>query len=1264
MTEPHNDPSSLHEIEDDLSNIETGLDNVSNLRGRAMFSSVNSMLGSLRRRLDEHIHGNGDEEASRLSERLQTAQLAHSNRIPLNLLRSNQSMERRTSISQQRASLLRNASAAKLNDELDGEQQLSSSLVASRKRLEEIESDDLVLHSSASSLSMLPPVFEQKDDRGHSDCNSDCERVAVEGIETPLLLPKDSKGIMKRLSSHHLPGFVMEPDATDECTVYSWGASHLLHDDDKERLAPEESLLLKSERIGRLSDIVSVACGPSHSACATTEGRVYICGDNSCGAVAPNERDEKEVVRPQVLESLGDQTIIRQVSCGWDHTAAVSSTGAVLTWGNNEMRQLGHFVSPSSADAPTTFCRPKVMSLGPGTRAASIACGNQFTMVLTTRMSMLICGKSELAGYGTLPRQLPALVGLPIASVAAGKDHAVVLTIFGTAYSWGKNTSGCCGRPFPNVLSAPVPMVTPCDEHVETPLGVVQTPKLVHHDGSKIVVVDEVAIVHAACGDNHTVLITRSGGLLVCGSNDQGQLGVEESTAVEHLEAVSHPESGRRFVSAEASESNTLLLDDAGDVWQVQDGQLGRVLSGKSILTIATGGKQCIALSHGTEAHPYFHIPEDIEAVSHTTEDLESLIQQISDEPLDENSISASGHELVNRLAELLKYPSVLNSLFLDVSELDRVYGEISAIQNPELRQALAYATGKSILEGLESLQSTNASMKYAGSVRCLLHYVRFFDENEDDSVIFDPLGSCIATLCEAFLNLPFEGFKSILAWIIHYPPDLFVRMLVKPLLSQLDKALRIEVDADGVQHQRVVRRAAPLIGAVLRWLHVVSERAALASANDFYSDAVSKISLETLYEDLQTKKTSVKGHLDHGFLLSENPFLIPPSTKRDLLMIESQVSMVTIATQEPSSVNESEGTVTIDPFFVVEIEREHLLEQTFDAITEAKPNELRKKLRIKFKGEEGVDAGGVTKEFFQLVSEELFDVHSALWTTRFGDGITWFNSDNTWDEKGFELVGLVVGLALYNNVLLDAHFPQAVYRMLLNKPLGMEDLIDKELENGLQQLLDYEGDDVEFIFCLTFEIAWMDLGKEHKVELKPGGADIEVTRDNKEEYVLLYVKWILVDSISLQWEAFKKGVNIIMGGSSLGDLFTPEELELLVVGTPELDFCALESNTKYEGGYDQDSAVVGNLWKFVKNADQETQMHFLKFTTGACKAPIGGLGAMDFKVQRAGPDSRQLPTSHTCFNTLLLPDYGDNYDKLEERLGRAILECEGFGLE
>ena len=58
------------------------------------------------------------------------------------------------------------------------------------------------------------------------------------------------------------------------------------------------------------------------------------------------------------------------------------------------------------------------------------------------------------------------------------------------------------------------------------------------------------------------------------------------------------------------------------------------------------------------------------------------------------------------------------------------------------------------------------------------------------------------------------------------------------------------------------------------------------------------------------------------------------------------------------------------------------------------------------------------------------------------------------------------------------------------------------------------------------------------------------------------------------------------------------------------------------------------------------------------------GLGKMDFVIQKASADSHQLPTSHTCFNTLLLPDYGSDYEKLEKLLGRAILECEGFGLE
>lgn len=1278
MEEPNNGTGTLPtlvEIEEDLSTIETDLENVNNLRGRAIFSSVSTMLGSLRRRLEALNNPGGlgnNEDASRLSERLQTAQMAHSNRIPLNLLRSTRGSEELRASHRSALMVTARMSLSERDDNKDSAEPKPSSsrLVASRRKLENLENADRELHTSAFLAPELSPVSEQSDQR--EDASDDSNRPQDDGLqqtvlstETPLLLSKVSMQSLRRLSSRNISGsIVLEPQKTttrDECSVYSWGSSHLLHDDDEERLVPEKSLISTSERIGRLTDIVSVACGPNHAACATKQGQVFTCGDNTSGAVSPFERDQKMIVRPQVGEFLGTQTIIRQVSCGWDHTAAVTSTGVVLTWGNNEKGQLGRFISPKNKDVQTVFCKPQAMAISAEYRVTSVACGDQFTMVLTTRMTMMICGKDELAGNRKVPKQLPLLVGLPIAYVAAGKDHAVVLTVFGTAYAWGDNSSGCCGRPFPKVLPSPVPMVTPSAQQIETSLGKVNVPQ---SQGSTSIVADEVATIHAACGNSHTVLVTRSGRLLVCGSNDNGQLGirVEKSLLVERLKAVDHPVSGRRFLSTEAGENSTLLLDDCGDVWQAQGGNLSRVLDGKHILTIAAGGKQCIAMSHGDGARSHFHMTEEIEAVSHTAENLESLIKQLSEEAL-ETSITASGQKLVNQLEELLKNPSVLNSLFVDLSELDHLYGEITAIQNPKLQEAIALATEKSIFAGLQSLQSANASMKYAGSVRCLLHYVRFFDDIGKYSSEFDPRCTLIASLCEMILDLPFEGFKNMLAWIDQYPRQLFVRMLVRPLLFQLNKSLQVEVDDDGGQHLNVCARAAPLIGAVLRWLHAASERASLASPQDFYCDAIAKIPLETLYEDLQNKKLATNNQIRQGFLISQNPFLIPPTTKRDILRIESQVNMMKTASQDPSTVNIEEGTMTINPFFTVKIDREHLLEQTLEAIVKARPEQLRKKLRIEFKDEEGVDAGGVTKEFFLLVSEEVFDVHSALWSRRFGDQITWFNSDNTWDEKGYEQVGMLVGLALYNDVNLDVHFPQAVYRLLLNKPLGMEDLFDEDLKNGLQQLLDYEGDDVEDVFCLTFEVSWMDLGKEHKIELKPDGANIEVTQDNKEEYVMLYVKWILVDSIRPQWEAFRKGVNVIMEGSSLGDLFTPQELELLVVGDPELDFCALESKTEYEGGYDKESPVVRNLWKFVKNADHETQMHFLKFTTGTTKAPIGGLGAINFKVQRAGPDSQLLPTSHTCFNTLMVPDYGDDYQKLEERLGRAILECEGFGL-
>ena len=101
----------------------------------------------------------------------------------------------------------------------------------------------------------------------------------------------------------------------------------------------------------------------------------------------------------------------------------------------------------------------------------------------------------------------------------------------------------------------------------------------------------------------------------------------------------------------------------------------------------------------------------------------------------------------------------------------------------------------------------------------------------------------------------------------------------------------------------------------------------------------------------------------------------------------------------------------------------------------------------------------------------------------------------------------------------------------------------------------------------------------------------------------------------------------------------------------------------RYEGNYQADSKVVQWLWTVVNEMSLEDKRKFLKFFTGSDRAPIGGLGRLTTIVQRAGPDSDRLPTAHTCFNTLLLPEYGSR-GKLRTLLHTAIQNAAGFGLE
>mmetsp|Transcript_10135 Transcript_10135/g.14873 ORF Transcript_10135/g.14873 Transcript_10135/m.14873 type:complete len:1244 (-) Transcript_10135:1334-5065(-) len=1243
MANDNHDEASL-ELE--LAQVESGLSSSRGyINGRAMFNSIQSSLASIRDRFESSTRN------LTLQSRLERAELAHSERVPLHVVQEQEenssnvralNPEPSMRLKDLRQSVVKEDGGGRRFSLLQppGRPRSQSIVFASRLLADEAQGIEMELENFVGSSSVLK--FPQDVDEPISDSKPISEDTCA---APEVLLEVEHKVPVK---------------SSTTTAIYSWGSvgEASLHDDDDPRTIPTQ--VSNDSRLGRAPPIQSVSVGATHTACVTIQGDVLICGRNDDGQVDPERREDAVVKRPVLCEALlGLQTTISKVSCGGYHTAALTKNGSVLTWGSDKEGQLGHRLSSAaqSSQSQKTFCRPKAMFLA-SDLASDVACGENFTLVLTTRMSVFACGGDIISNREVAT--LPTLEGLPIVSIAAGKKHAAVVTIHGAVFAWGDNPTSCCGRPFPNTLSTPSPI------HLETDLVAPASQNSPFPNWSTwnnndtpttLSLADDIAVVDAACGGNHTVLVTKSGRLLLCGSNAHGQCGFPaDQDIVCPAKAIHHPTAGRHFVTAAAGECHTLALDDVGDVWHVGDGKhsLNSVLCGQQISMMAAGGKHSVAVG-GTPK------------VS-TTLDGGTMVQYLEDllEELSSEDKTGIATKLSQQIADLLKSPTLLNCVFLAPDKLHQVYTRLISIEDSKIQQTIFQSMEKGIIFGCEKLRS--ARMLYPEAVGCLLSYIQFISPPPSEEIAFDLAGNASAALCEAILGLPFEGYKALMKWApaIYHNRKLFVTMLVQPLMGQLENSLAGTIDQDGVEHVPRSRRVAPMLVAVLRWFEKIARRDdrdhPLATPEDFYCQAISKLETRDIYEDLQKYKSATKNERASRFFFSANPFLIEPGMKRNLLKIESEMEMVKTITQNVS-IDEDSGEYKVEPFFALEVDREKLLEETLDKIRAAKPTDLCRKLRIIFKGEEGLDAGGVTKEFFQLLSEELFDVNSSLWCNRYGSEITWFNSDCTWDEEGFELVGVLVGLALYNGVLLDVRFPMAVYRKLLSLPLGLEDMVDEELKQGLKLLLNYEGDDVEDVFCLNFEVTWMALGKEQTIELKPNGSEIPVTSENKEEYVLLYVSWLLVDSIESQWGAFEKGIMKVMENASF-DIFSPEELKLLVVGTPDLDFKALESNTSYEGGFDENSMVVRNFWRFIHEADRETQLKFLKFATGSSMAPIGGLGELNFLIQRAGPDSPQLPTSHTCFNTLLLPDYGDDYEKLKTRLGRAVLECEGFGLE
>ncbi|XP_073121216.1 PH, RCC1 and FYVE domains-containing protein 1-like isoform X2 [Henckelia pumila] len=200
--------------------------------------------------------------------------------------------------------------------------------------------------------------------------------------------------------------------------------------------------------------VATVSCGPWHTALITTTGHMFTFGDGTFGALGHGNRES--VMYPKEIESLSGLRTT-SIACGVWHTAAVVEvmvagscatvlSGKLFTWGDGDKNRLGHGEKQPRLK-PT--CVPTLIDYD----FHQVSCGHSLTIGLTTSGRVFTMGSTVYGQLGNPQSDgmTPCLVenniaGESVEQIACGAYHVAVLTSKNEVYTWGKGANGRLGH--------------------------------------------------------------------------------------------------------------------------------------------------------------------------------------------------------------------------------------------------------------------------------------------------------------------------------------------------------------------------------------------------------------------------------------------------------------------------------------------------------------------------------------------------------------------------------------------------------------------------------------------------------------------------------------------------------------------------------------------------------------------------------------------------------------------------------------------------
>uniref|UniRef100_A0A7S2XI29 HECT-type E3 ubiquitin transferase n=1 Tax=Lotharella oceanica TaxID=641309 RepID=A0A7S2XI29_9EUKA len=396
------------------------------------------------------------------------------------------------------------------------------------------------------------------------------------------------------------------------------------------------------------------------------------------------------------------------------------------------------------------------------------------------------------------------------------------------------------------------------------------------------------------------------------------------------------------------------------------------------------------------------------------------------------------------------------------------------------------------------------------------------------------------------------------------------------------------------------------------------------------------------------------------------------------------------------------EATQTRIP--TVNIRRTHLVGDGWEAINSMGPG-LRRKIAIRFidaqgRPEAGVDMGGPFKEFLETLCSEVFRPEYGLFRPSSSLLSFYPNPDCVllpdWQEQ-MEFVGKILGKAMMEGHLVDVRFASFFLNLLLSRPPHFDDLmeVDMDLWKNLRFVKSYQGDVKDL--GLTFAVSSNHFGKQQTIPLVSGGDEVEVTNENRVNYVMLMADYHLTRKIHPQTAAFRRGLFSVVSVDWM-KLFTHQELKVLMSGSEDafIDVDDLRKHSQIDPrGSFPSPTVLSWFWTSVKKLSEEQKRLLLKFVTACSSPPLLGFKHLNppftirfvplqesrspsdrkssssssskrsifSRIFGRNPAAGQLPTSATCFNMLKLPLY-KSQKALSEKLIMAIEAKAGFDLQ